>query len=107
MSETNSPRPCRWRSSSRRNTEAPTPQASFGIGTLPGDNDVDIGDRGGTVPAAASAGIVAGDAVADFKFRACTVIANQNSARRTRFSVWKATVGDGAFVIHLELFEVT
>ena len=35
MSETNSPRPCRWRSSSRRGREAPTPQGSFVIETLP------------------------------------------------------------------------
>src|SRR6516225_6253232 len=45
MSETNSPRPCKWRSSSRRSTEAPTPQASFAIGQLPGDNDADTVSR--------------------------------------------------------------
>jgi hypothetical protein len=43
MSETNSPRPCRWRSSSRRSKEAPTPQASLAIGRFLCDKEIDVG----------------------------------------------------------------
>src|SRR5271156_5652747 len=70
MSDTNSPRPCRWRSSSRRSNEAPTPQASFGIRRPPGEGRRGLGDRGDDVGVAGAAAQIAGETGADRALRA-------------------------------------
>src|SRR5271169_5358053 len=68
MSETNSPRPWRCRSSSLRSSDAPTPNWSLGIGRLLADFLHRLGDGGDDVGVAGAAANVAGEAVANFAF---------------------------------------
>src|SRR5712671_3595018 len=77
MSETNSPRPCRCRSSSRRSSEAPTPQLSFGIDRSTLQHGRRIRDGGDDIGIAGAAADVAGEAVADLALRAGTASADQ------------------------------
>src|SRR5712671_182864 len=77
MSETNSPRPCKCRSSSRRSSEAPTPQLSFGIDRTALQRGRRIGDGGDDVGIAGAAADIAGEAVADLALRTGTTAADQ------------------------------
>src|SRR5262249_56229224 len=78
MSETNWPRPCRCRSSSLRNSDAPTPYWSLGIGRrLLAEFLRRFGDGGHDVGVTGAAANVAGEAFADFALRTGTPTPDQ------------------------------
>src|ERR1700737_4894340 len=77
MSETNSQRPCRCRSSSRRSSEAPTPQLSFGIARSALQRGRRIRDGGDDIGIAGAAADIAGEAVADLALRTGAAAADQ------------------------------
>src|SRR5207244_7762320 len=70
MSGTNSPRPCRCRSSSLRSSDAPIPDRSLAMRRLPVDLLRSCGDCRDDVGVAGAAADIAGEAFADFVFRA-------------------------------------
>src|SRR5712691_8444966 len=70
MSETNSPRPWRCRSSSLRSSDAPMPDPSLAMPHLPGDFPRGLGNRRDDVGVAGAAADIAGEAFADFALRA-------------------------------------
>src|SRR4029077_15887316 len=63
MSETNSPRPCRCRSSSRRNKDAPMPYPSLAMRRLLADLFRGLGNCRDNVGVARAAADIAGEAV--------------------------------------------
>src|SRR6266851_527012 len=77
MSETNSPRPWRCRSSSRRSKEAPIQYPSLAIRRLLGDLLRGLGNRRDDVGIAGAAADIAGEAVADLALRACSPAQDQ------------------------------
>src|SRR5271166_3630214 len=77
MSDTNSPRPWRCRSSSLRSSDAPIPYWSLGIRRLLADLLRGLRNRGDDVGVAGAAADVAGEAVADLAFRARSLAQDQ------------------------------
>src|SRR5438128_1151170 len=77
MSGTNSPRPCRCRSSSLRSREAPIPYPSLAMPHLLGDLLRGLGARRDDVGVAGAAADIAGKALADLTLRASQLAADQ------------------------------